>query len=71
MLVAGALVLCAAIGFAGTRLGEHRLEAEQHAALQRALDEFHAASGDSDEFDDAQIRLIERRAEPQEPALRR
>ena len=62
MLVAGAMVLCAAIGFAGTELSERRLEAEQHAALQHALDEFRAEFGDVDAFDDAQIRLIERRA---------
>ena len=62
MLVAGAMVLCAAIGFAATGISERRLEAEQHAALQRALDEFHAESGDVDAFDETQIRLIERRA---------
>ena len=62
MLVAGAMVLCAAIGFAATEISEHRLEAEQHAALQRALDEFRAEFGNVDAFDDAQIRLIERRA---------
>ncbi len=62
LLFAGAIILCAAIGFAATQISEHRLEAEQHAALQQALDEFHAEFGDSDEFDDAQIRSIERRA---------
>ena len=48
MLVAGAMVLCAAIGFAATEISEHRLEAEQHAALQHALDEFRAEFGNVD-----------------------
>ena len=62
MLSAGAIILCAAVGFAITQLDESRLEAERHAALQLALDEFHAAFGDIDHFDDAQLRRIERGA---------
>ena len=55
-------MLCAAIGFAGTRLSESRLEAAQHAALRRALDEFHEEFGDIDAPDDIQLRRIARRA---------
>ncbi len=62
LLLAGAIVLCAAIGFAVTAVSENRLEAAQHAALQRALDEFHAEFGDVDAPDDVQLRLIARRA---------
>ena len=60
--LAGAMIVFAAIGFAATQLGESRLQAEQHAALQLALDEFGGASGDVGQFDDARLRLIERRA---------
>jgi len=62
LLFAGALLLCAAIGFAVTKIGEGRLEAAQHAALQRALDEFHAEFADVDAPDDVQLRRIARRA---------
>jgi diguanylate cyclase (GGDEF)-like protein len=60
--LAGAMIVFAAIGFAVTQLGESRLQAEQHAALRLALDEFGGASGDVGQFDDARLRLIERRA---------
>ena len=60
--LAGALIVFAAIGFAATQLGESRLQAERHAALRLALDEFGGASGDAGQFDDARLRLIERRA---------
>ncbi len=62
LLLAGAILLCAAIGFAVTQVSEARLEAAQHASLQRALDEFHAEFGDVDAPDDAQLRRIARRA---------
>ena len=62
LFVAGAMVLCAATGFTVTRLSESRIEAEQHAALQQALDEFHAQFGDVDAPDDAQLRTIARRS---------
>jgi diguanylate cyclase (GGDEF)-like protein len=60
--LAGAMIVFAAIGFAVTQLGESRLQAERHAALRLALDEFGGASGDAGQFDDARLRLIERRA---------
>ncbi len=62
ILLGGVLVLCAGVGFAATQLGESRLEAERHAALQQALDEFRASAGDLEQVDDAALRLIERRA---------
>jgi len=62
LLLAGAVMLCAAIGFAVTQVSEGRLEAAQHAALQRALDEFHAEFGDVDAPDDVQLRRIAHRA---------
>jgi diguanylate cyclase (GGDEF)-like protein len=62
VFLAGAMVVFAAIGFAVTQLGESRLEAERHAALRLALDEFRGVSGDVGQFDDGQLRLIERRA---------
>jgi diguanylate cyclase (GGDEF)-like protein len=62
LLFAGAMMLCAAIGFAVTQVSAGRLEAVQHMALQRALDEFHAEFGDVDAPDDVQLRRIARRA---------
>jgi len=62
LLLAGAVMLCAAIGFAVTQVSEGRLEAAQHATLQRALDEFHAEFGDVDAPDDVQLRRIAHRA---------
>jgi diguanylate cyclase (GGDEF)-like protein len=55
-------MLCAALGFAFTRLSESRIEAAQHAALVQALDEFHAQFGDVDAPDDIQLRSIARRS---------
>ncbi len=62
LFLAGAMILCAAIGLAVTRLSESRIEGEQHAALQQALDEFHARFGDVDAPDDIQLRSIAHRA---------
>ncbi len=60
--VAGAMMLCAAVGFTVTRLSENRVVVEQHEALARALDEFHARFGDIDAPDDIQLRSIVRRS---------
>jgi len=60
--VAGAMVFCAAAGFAVTRLSEGRLAVEQHVALAQGLDEFHARFGDIDGSDDIQLRTIVRRS---------
>ena len=62
LLLAGAILLCAGVGFAVTHVSEARLEAAQHASLQRALDEFHAEFGDVDAPDDVQLRRMARRA---------
>lgn len=62
LLLAGAMLLCAVIGFAVTQVSEGRVDAAQHASLQRALDEFHADFGDVDAPDDVQLRRIARRA---------
>jgi diguanylate cyclase (GGDEF)-like protein len=62
LLFAGSMMLCAGVGFAVTQVSAGRLEAVQHAALQRALDEFHAEFGDVDAPDDVQLRRIARRA---------
>jgi diguanylate cyclase (GGDEF)-like protein len=62
LLLAGAMIVFAAVGFAVTQVSESRLEAQRHVALQQALDQFHAEFGDVDEFDAEQIRNIERAA---------
>ena len=56
------MILCAAIGFAVTELGESHLEAQQHDALRRALDEVRRAAGDIQDVDDAVLRQVEHRA---------
>jgi diguanylate cyclase (GGDEF)-like protein len=62
VILAGAMILCAGIGFAVTQFDDNRLEAERHASLRLALEEFGAVSGDADRIGDTQLRLIERRA---------
>jgi diguanylate cyclase (GGDEF)-like protein len=62
VLFAGAMLLCAAIGFAGTELGESHLEAQQHDALRRALDEARPAAGDIEDVDEVLLRQVEHRA---------
>jgi len=62
LFFAGAMMVCAAAGFTVTRISESRVEGEQHAALARALDEFHARFGDIDAPDDVQLRSIVRRS---------
>ena len=46
LVVVGAILLCAATGFTATRISKGHVEAEQRAALQQALDEFHTQFGD-------------------------
>jgi diguanylate cyclase (GGDEF)-like protein len=62
LFVAGAMMLCAATGFTVSRITESRIEGQQRAALQRALDEFHAQFGDFDAPDDVQLRTIARQS---------
>jgi hypothetical protein len=54
--------VCAATGFTTTRISQGHVEAEQHSALQQALDEFHKQFGDIDAPDDVQLREIARRS---------
>jgi len=60
-LLAGALIIGAAFGFAVTRLSESRSEAARYAALHQALDELRIATGEFTRIDDAQLRTIGRR----------
>jgi diguanylate cyclase (GGDEF)-like protein len=62
LCVAGAMVLCAATGITASRISEGRMEAQQRAALQQALNEFHAQFRDIDAPDDVQLRAIARRS---------
>jgi hypothetical protein len=64
LVVVAAVLLCAATGFLATRISKGHIEAEQRAALQLALDEFHAqiGDGDMDAPDDVQLRGIARRS---------
>jgi diguanylate cyclase (GGDEF)-like protein len=62
LCVAVVMILGAAAGFTVTRISENRIEGEQHKALARALDEFHARFGDIDAPDDVQLRSIVRRS---------
>jgi diguanylate cyclase (GGDEF)-like protein len=61
VILAGAMIACAVVGFTVTRRDADRLETERHAALRLALDELHAVFGDTDHFDYGQLKLIERR----------
>jgi diguanylate cyclase (GGDEF)-like protein len=64
LVIVAAVLLCAAMGFVATRISKGHVEAEQRAALQQALDEFHTqfADGDIDAPDDVQLRAIARRS---------
>ena len=62
LVLALAVLACAAIGVAVTQRNDSRLAARQHAALQAALDELHAVFGDLDRFDAGQLGLIARRS---------
>jgi diguanylate cyclase (GGDEF)-like protein len=62
LCVAVVMILGAAAGFTITRISENRIEDEQHKALARALDEFHARFGDIDAPDDVQLRSMVRRS---------
>ncbi len=60
--LAAAMMTCAVAGFAVTVREDARLAAGRYAALQVALNEFHAAFGDGDRFDEAQIQFLARRS---------
>ena len=62
LVLALAVLACAAIGLTVTQRNDSRLAAEQHAALQAALDELHAVFGGLDRFDAGQLGMIARRS---------
>jgi len=62
LVLAGLTVVCALTGLAVTQREDSRREAERHVALRLALDELQAVFGEIERFDDAQLRLIARRA---------
>jgi len=62
IILAGAMLICAGIGFAVTQFDDSRLEVERQVALRQALEELRAVSGDVDRVGDSELRLIERRA---------
>ena len=61
-LLSGAVILCAAIGFAVTQLSASHIAAQEHAALQRTLEAFQGATGDVQDINDTELRLIEHSA---------
>jgi diguanylate cyclase (GGDEF)-like protein len=62
VVLALAMIACAAAGLAITRRHDGRLKSERHAALQLALDEFRALFGDVERINARQLRLIEQRS---------
>jgi diguanylate cyclase (GGDEF)-like protein len=66
MALAAVTLLCAVSGFIVTLREDHRLAAERHAALERALGELSATFGDTGHFDDARLPLIARLANLQD-----
>jgi diguanylate cyclase (GGDEF)-like protein len=62
VMLAGAMIVCAGVGFAVTQVDDSRLEIERQVTLRQAIEEFRAVSGDVDRIGDPQLRLIERRA---------
>jgi hypothetical protein len=60
LAVVGAILFCAATGFTATRISTGHVEAVQRAALQQALDEFHAQFSNINAPDDVQLRQIAR-----------
>jgi diguanylate cyclase (GGDEF)-like protein len=62
VVLAGAMIVCAVIGFAVTQHEDNRLRAERHATLRRALDELRPALGRNSHFDQAQLHMLERHA---------
>jgi diguanylate cyclase (GGDEF)-like protein len=63
LVLAGLMLICAAIGLADVQRNDSRLESQRHAALQSALDELRPVFGNTDHFDLSELRLIERRAD--------
>ena len=62
MAMAAAMVACSVIGFTVTLRADRYISAEQHAALQLALDDMQYVAGEGGRFDDSQLAVIARRA---------
>ena len=62
VILAAAVIGCAAIGLKVTQNNDRRLAAERHMALQQALTELRAAIGDVAQFDDLQLQLLAQRS---------
>jgi diguanylate cyclase (GGDEF)-like protein len=62
LVVAGAILLCAATGFIATRISKGRVEAQQRAALLQTLAESHGQFGENDGPSEVQVRDIARRS---------
>jgi len=62
VVLAAAVIGCAAAGLAVTQSNDRRLAAERHMALQQALDEVRAVVGNVAQFDAPQLRLLARRS---------
>jgi len=62
LVVVGATLFCAALGFTATRISKGRVEAELRATLQQALEESYAQFGGIDATDDVHLREIARRS---------
>src|ERR1700681_1152292 len=60
--LAAAVIACAAIGFNATQRDDSRLEAERHAALQKALDDMRPVLGEGDDCDAGKLASIGGRA---------
>jgi len=66
VVLAVAVIGCAAIGLAITAGNDRRLAAERHMALQEALAELRAVGGSAAQFDAPQLQLLARRSELQD-----
>jgi diguanylate cyclase (GGDEF)-like protein len=62
LILALAVIACAAAGLTATHRSDARQAAERHQALDATLGELHALSGDADRFDNSQLSVIERRS---------
>src|SRR5215472_7070871 len=62
VVLALAVIGCAAIGLKVTRDNDRRLAAERHMALQQALGELRAAAGNVAQFDDRQLQALAQRS---------
>jgi diguanylate cyclase (GGDEF)-like protein len=62
LVLAGAILLCAATGFIATRISKGRVEAQQRADLLQTLAETHGQFGENDGPTEVQVRDIARRS---------